>query len=312
MNNEVREDAIVDWITRTFNIVKSDAAAVNTGSSNVIINVDAFDSEIHWPPFLDAYSAGQKAYFSSTSDVIVKGGKPVAVLVSLRVPRTFSVESVKKFVLGLGTAASNLGALYLGGDTDVAEGGPFRAEVVSIGVPAGKILSRGGAKPGDLLAITGHVGVSSIVYGVLYGEFESQLLVDALKDWVKPQWPRLDAWFELTPLLNASIDNSDGLALSLHYLAESSKVRLELSEIPLHPRLIEVLGENKAIEYALYKSGEEHNFIFSLPDGYEWIVERLGARVIGRVVEGQGVYLAGYGKVERRGWVGGEGFRERL
>ncbi|WP_460025386.1 thiamine-phosphate kinase [Infirmifilum sp. SLHALR2] len=308
----LREDVIVDWITSAFRIEKSDAVAIETsGAGSLVVNVDAFDSEIHWPPFLSAYMAGRRAYIASTSDVIVKGGKPVAVLVSLRIPSSFSINTVKSFVLGLESAASELGARYLGGDTDVARGGSFRAEVISIGVPAGKILHRKGAKPGDLLAISGCVGTSSVVFKALAGELDSQLLESALSDWMSPQWPRLKAWFEVTRFLSASIDNSDGLALTLHYLAESSGVRLVLDEIPICSKPLEVLGESGALESSLYQSGEEYNFVFAFPKEHEWVAEALGARIVGRVVEGRGVYLNGYGEVAKSGWISGEGYYRR-
>lgn len=307
------EDIVIDWITSTFKIARNDAVVLeNTEGRKVVINVDAFDSTLHWPPFLDSYSAGLRAYRGSTSDVIVRGARPIAVVIALRIPVNMDFSILQGFIKGLSNAAEELKAVYIGGDTDIVEDENFRAEVVSIGVSISKVLGRGNARPGDIVAVTGDFGVSSLIYEIIKGKTLPLPMEETLKAWLTPKWPSLEKWFENTDLINASIDNSDGLALSLHYLAESSQVGLELDNIPIYKPLVEQYGEREALERALYQSGEEYNFIFTIPPDYEWLVEQLNAHIIGRVVQGEGVQLAGYGPIERRGWIGGRGYSKRV
>lgn len=307
------EDIIVKWITRTLQIFPSDAVAIDLPDNRrIIVNVDAFDGRLHWPPILDAYSAGLRASYGSISDVIVKGARPLAVLIALRIPRNFNLEALKEFIRGVLTATKELNATYLGGDTDVTEDDVFRAEVVSVGAPAGKILSRRGAKPGDLIAATGDFGTSSVIYETINGAPSPPILPAALKTWLKPKWPPLEKWLEYTNLITSSIDNSDGLALELHYLATSSNVRIELDEVPVYKPLLEYYSEKEALERALYLSGEEYNFIFTVPPEHEWIISQLSATILGKIREGEGVYLKGYGAVKRSGWISGWGWNPPL
>jgi len=303
------ENLVVEWITSTLGITWGDATVIQINShKRIAVNVDAFDGELHWPSFLDAYSAGLRAYRGSTSDIIVRGAKPLAVLVALRVPRNFPFETLKDFVKGISDAAQEFDAVYLGGDTDIVETDSFRAEVVSIGALHGEPLTRGGARPGDLVVAVGDFGVSSLLYDAIQGNTPPLPLREVIRTWLKPKWPPVNKWLENTAYVTASIDNSDGLALSLHYLSENSNVRIELDEIPIYPPLLEHYTEKEALERALYLSGEEYNFIFTIHPKHEALLDELNARILGRVTTGSGVFLKGYGPIQKSGWISGLGY----
>jgi len=312
--NVIREDKLLQSILPLFGIPNEDAALLELSEPGVVVKVDSFEAELHMFPFMDHRHAGIRAVIAPVSDVLVKGAYPKAALISLRVPRDMSEEAVQRLHRGVLEAASRYGLRVLGGDTDVAPGGSLRLDVFVIGTLKGKFLKRGGAKVGDLVAITGRVGLSAVMHAWAFSpqDIECSLRREDVEGFVWGNIPEPGRWLSYTSCVNSAIDNSDGLALSLHYLAEASGVKIVLSNVPLHARLVECFGEEKATTLALYYSGEEYNFIFTVPPECEDIIKTLGATVIGRVEEGRGVALEGGGEVSRFGWVGGVGYAERV
>uniref|UniRef100_A0A7C4FCM3 Thiamine-monophosphate kinase n=1 Tax=Thermofilum pendens TaxID=2269 RepID=A0A7C4FCM3_THEPE len=310
----LREDVLLERITRFFGIEFDDASLIRLGDHELLLKVDSFDWSLHMLPLLTFRRVGIKSVVAPVSDVLVKGGAPAAALLSLRVPRSFGEEQLQQLLAGVREAAEKYGLRVVGGDTDVVEGDPFRLDVFVVARLTGKYLSRREAKPGDVIAITGRVGLSAAVQAFSLNpvEVRCQLTDGDLEEYAWGNLPDPRAWLAVKEVVKASLDNSDGLALSLHYLSESSAVRLELEEVPLHPLLLECFGEGEALERALYHSGEEYNFIFTLPEEREDLLERVNATLIGRVKQGKGVYLHGYGEVRKFGWVGGMGYAERL
>lgn len=312
--NVIREDKLLQRILPLFGICNEDAALLELLEPNVVVKVDSFEAELHMLPFMDYRQSGIRAVVASVSDVLVKGAFPRAALVSLRVPQGLSEEVIQRLHRGLLEAASRYGLRILGGDTDIASEGSLRLDVFIVGALKGKFLRRSGARVGDLVAITGRVGLSAVLYGWAFSprELRCPLRQKDIEEFVWGNIPEPTTWLSSTDCINSSIDNSDGLALSLHYLAEASSVRIVVENVPLHDRLVECYGEERATALALYRSGEEYNFVFTVPPECEDVVKRLGAKVIGRVEEGKGVAIEGGGEVSRLGWVGGAGYVERV
>ena len=310
----LREDSLLERIIRFFGIELDDASLIRLGDLELLLKVDSFDWNLHMLPLLTLRRVGIKSVVAPVSDVLVKGGSPVAALLSLRVPRSFDEGRLHQLLAGVREAAEKYGLRVVGGDTDVAEESPLRLDVFVVARLTGRYLSRRGARPGDFIAITGRVGLAAAVqaFSLNPGEVGCQLADRHLEEYAWGNLPDPRAWLAVKEVVGASLDNSDGLALSLHYLSESSSIRLELEEIPLHPLLLECFGEERALERALYYSGEEYNFIFTLPEGHEELLRSINATPIGRVKQGGGVYLLGYGEVRKFGWVGGLGYAERI
>lgn len=310
---ELREDVVVDKVTSLLGLRKDDAAVLSLEETSLVVNVDSFESGIHLYPFLPPRIAGRRAAVGSISDVLVKGAKPLGILVSLRVPSTADLGFLEEFYRGLLEAGTRFGARILGGDTDVSSTCYLRVDVVAIGVSRGKVLHRWGAKPGELVAITGRVGISSVLYALSSGGALSCNPGNSLvEEYGWGQLPEPATWLGIKELLTSAIDNSDGLALSLYYLAESSGVGIVVEELPVHAVAKECLPRERLVDAVLYASGEDYNFIFTFPEEAEEEVRKTGATIIGRVTEGEGVFLSDGRRVERKGWIGGPGYSPRL
>lgn len=303
----LREDGVIDLIARMGSLEIDDASWFSIGRSKVVVNVDAFDSEIHWLNTLTYREAGKRSVVASFSDVLVKGARPIGGLVSLRCPKFLDESFVEEVFEGVMEGLHVFGAELLGGDTDIAADDILRITTVGIGVSEdGKIIRRGGASVGEYLLMTGSVGRSSVLYSI-HGRGGRVCKAVDTEDYLL-NIPSVDSWLSVKGYITSSIDNSDGLALSLHYLAEKSNVGIHLEDIPIFSGLLECLGFDEALENALYNSGEEYNFIFTVPEEYVGRVLSTikNASVIGKIVEDMGVYLKNYGRVRREGWIGGD------
>ncbi|MCS7104224.1 MAG: thiamine-phosphate kinase [Thermofilaceae archaeon] len=276
-------------------------------SGNIVFKIDVFDEVTDWLPGMTLQDAGWRAVTAAVSDVLVKGAKPVGVLLGLGLPEE-TVEVADTLFKGVEEACEALGVRVWGGDTGYSD--HLYLAVAALGV-AEKLVARSGAKPGDVLMMAGHEILTPAAYSVLLKGAElCEGLEEAVEITYRPKIVPRDFWLSVVDFVTASIDDSDGVALTLHYLAEASGVRLELENLPLSPLLVkcaEAWGEDP-LELALYRGGEEYSFIFTVPEEKTSLVlteagkHRVRVWSIGRVVEGSGVYLKDYGEVKREGW----------
>lgn len=312
MTSSVDERELIERAWRVFKrdpreLLGLDDAQAAQLSGNIVFKIDVFDEVTDWLPGMTLQDAGWRAVTAAVSDVLVKGAKPVGVLLGLGLPEE-TVEVADMLFKGVEEACEALGVRVWGGDTGYSD--HLYVAVAALGV-AEKLVARSGARPGDVLMMAGHEILTPAAYSVLLKGAElCEGLEEAVKITYRPKIVPRDFWLSVVDFVTASIDDSDGVALTLHYLAEASGVRLELENLPLSPLLVECAeawGEDP-LELALYRGGEEYSFIFTVPEEKASLVlaeaERHGVRVwsIGRVLEGSGVYFKGYGEVKREGW----------
>ena len=281
-----------------------DAQAVEL-SGKVVFKVDVFDETTDWLPGMTLRDVGWKAVTAAVSDVLVKGARPLGVMLGVGLPEE-TLDAADELFAGIEEACDKLGVRVWGGDTGSSD--HLYVSVAVAGV-AEKLVPRSGARPGDILMMSGHEVFTPAAYAVLLdGAEPCEGVEGAIELAYRPKLTKPEFWLEASRLATASIDDSDGLALTLHYLAEASGVGLVVERLPLSAALLacaERWGRDP-LEMALYQGGEEYNFVFATrdPDTILKLAEKHGQKVwkIGKVVEGKGVVLEGYGEVEQRGW----------
>lgn len=211
-----------------------DAAVIRCGNELFAVSVDAFVSGRHFSfDYFTPEQIGIKAIEGSASDIVAMGGSPQFVFVSIVVPAGLQVEVVSRLYAGMYSACERLGAVVLGGDTT---SGTDKL-VVSISV-IGKIrnerevCTRSGARPGDLLFVSGDLGGSACGLTLLQSRVAGYEEVKLRH--LEPRC-RIDLQPTLAPIASSMIDISDGLSSELHHLAVNSKCGAVLREaaIPL-------------------------------------------------------------------------------
>ncbi len=292
-----------------------DAGALRFGEKWLVATNDMLVRKTDVPAVMTPEQAGFKAVTMNVSDVAAMGAEPSGFLFSLGVPPELDADYLEGIARGISEALDFYGIPVLSADTNEAD------DLIIDGVALGlteRLLTRSGAKPGDLLCVTGDLGRA--LAGLLvwkHGLEVSEKTRKALYEKFLEPKARVSEGIALSKVASSAIDISDGLAKELHLLAEMSGVGIDVraESLPIRKEVGEVaelLGINP-IEIAL-ASGEEFELVFTVSPE---LVESLNFKfsIIGRVTEGKGVYLvddAGKRVMPKLGWEHLTGFQMKL
>jgi len=255
---------------------------------------------------------GRRVAAVNLSDVAAMGGAPRWALCSLAIPEETDVAWVDALYAGLRCELERAGASLVGGNTARLSGAAIIDLFLVGAVERGRALLRGGARPGDLVFVTGELGASAAGLALLrdgVGEVDYEIAEEAIGRHLTPT-PRLGEGRALaaTGLVSSCIDVSDGLASDALRLAEESgvTVRLDAERIPLS-RAALALGEATGLDpmdLALY-GGEDFELLFTAGRGAEDAVREAVAVAAGASVRRIGEVAGGAPEVlvERGGQV---------
>jgi thiamine-monophosphate kinase len=244
--------------------IEHDTAQLADG---LVVTQDALVEGVHFRlDWTTHRELGFKAAAVNLSDLAAAGAEPEALLVTLGAHGDTTLEHVLELYEGL----NEPGVPVVGGDTTRAE--LLYLSVTALGRSA-RVPGRDGARPGDLLVVTGPLGAAGAAFG--RGAYARPPL-------------RLDEGRRLAAVAHALLDVSDGLAVDAGHIAERSGCRLvvELERVPL--------AEGAELEDLGF--GEDYELLAATPDP-------LGFPVIGRCEEGAGLEIRRDGKpVALSGW----------
>jgi thiamine-monophosphate kinase len=277
-----------------------DAAVVAAPDGRVVATTDALVAGRHFRrDWASPVDVGHRAAAANLADIAAMGAYPTALLVALCTPPELELAWVDGLADGLAAEAGLVGARVVGGDVSAS---PTLTIVVSaLGDLAGAApVTRGGARPGDVLAMAGRIGHAAAGLTVLSRGFRSpKLLVDAYR---RPQVPYPAGPAAAALGATAMIDVSDGLLADAGHVATASRVAVDIHRdaFPLPDPLrnaAEALGVDP-YDWVL-AGGDDHPLVATFPDGTllppDW-------RVIGEVREGSGVTVDGKPYPGPAGW----------
>jgi thiamine-monophosphate kinase len=266
-----------------------DAAAVEMGDRFLVASTDLLWEGTHFHPRMSWWQRGWMAAAVNLSDMAAMGAQPIGILLAFGMPKDLEDSKVMEMVQGAADCCDRFGTDYLGGDTKECP------ELVIVGtslglVPKDGLLTRKGARPGDLLAMTGSAGLASAGLLALDRGIESRTAIRALFE----PLPRIKEGTLLSSsgVVTSCTDTSDGLSTSLHELSQSSRAafELDLEAVPVDPETRRVMDEGKGdLNRAVLHGGGDYQLLFTIPpEGWDRLHGMLGdeVKVIGRCIEG--------------------------
>ena len=309
--NELGEFGLIDRLTRDFPLrnassikgVGDDAAVLAFESDKeILVTSDLLLEGIHIDVrYVPLKHLGYKAAIVNFSDIYAMMGQPRQITVSIGVSARFTVEHLDAIYSGIKLACERYGVDLVGGDTSASVSG-LVISITCIGeAPKGEAVLRSGAKPTDLICVSGDLGAAYM--GLQLLERENRIAAQAGKDekfqpdfagkeyilerQLKPE-ARKDIVEELR---NAGIkptsmmDVSDGLSSELLHLSHNSKVGVRVYEdkIPIDYQTALMAEEfNMNLVTAALNGGEDYELLFTVPLTDHEKVEKLkGVTVIG-------------------------------
>ncbi len=280
-----------------------DDAALLTPSPghDLVLTVDALVAGVHFLPGDPPDAIAAKALGVNLSDLAAKGAEPVGFLLALALPDDWTEAWLAGFCGGLGAASQASGCQLLGGDT-VRAAGPLTISITAIGqVPAGQMVRRTTARPGDMICVTGTIGDAALGLALLDGSDPAwQGALDAadrafLVDRYRRPRPRTALAPALRDLASAAMDVSDGLAGDAAKMLRASGVTgaIDLDRLPLSPAARAALAAAPALLDRIAGGGDDYEILFTLPPGRWDAMAReaaglgLALTAIGEVREGE-------------------------
>ena len=279
-----------------------------------ILKTDMLVDKTDVPPSMSLWQAARKSVVMNISDFAAKGVKPIAMLVSLGLPINLTIRDIEEIGKGLNAGAREYDAYIIGGDTGEASDLVISLSLFGI-AEKNTLMLRSGAKPGDLVAVTGPFGKTAACLKILLDGFKAPGEIrKILAESVLMPHARLKEGLALsqTKAVTAAIDSSDGLAWSLHEVARASNVGFLIKKLPTAEEVEKFAGINKfdLLELTLY-AGEEYELALTIKPKLwrkaEKAVEEVGGELlpIGTVTVERQVLLEIDGKrqvIEARGW----------
>jgi thiamine-monophosphate kinase len=258
--------------------------------TELAVSVDTLVSGVHFAADCDPDAVGHKSLAVGLSDLAAMGAEPVWTTLALTVPEA-NEPWLTAFSGGFARLALQQGVALVGGDTTR---GPLTISVQVGGlVPAGKAVRRSGARPGDLVCVSGTLGDA----GLALRRLEAGAPVsDFLRERLERPNPRVALGIALRSAARAMIDISDGLAADLGHLLEAGNVgaKIWLPSLPLSEEVKDCLSGGTDWELPL-ASGDDYELCFCMPaeklDQIAMLAKRLKIRieVVGQIRPGGGL-----------------------
>ncbi|MSM40205.1 MAG: thiamine-phosphate kinase [Geobacter sp.] len=280
--------------------IGDDAAAVKPSPGTVqLLTSDMLLEGVHFDlTFTSPEALGRKSLAVNLSDMAAMGGRSRHFLLSLAIPPSVSLEFLDPFIGGLLDMASCHAVSLVGGDTCASRSGlVISITLVGEQLPE-RVVYRQGARPGDLVCVTGFLGDSALGLAELRAGLRE---TPAVSRHLEPS-PRCNEGLMLAEagLPTAMIDVSDGLLADLGHILECSGVgaKVFLDRLPLSEYFSAEAGRlvSEPIQLAL-AGGEDYELLFSLPRQYLPQARQLlsargiGCAVIGEVTEEAGLQV---------------------
>jgi thiamine-monophosphate kinase len=241
----------------------------------------------------------RKALRVNLSDLAAKGAVPEGFVMTLAL-REAHEGWLASFAAALGEDAARFGAPLLGGDT-VSTPGPLMISITAFGrVPVGGMVRRAGARPGDVVAVTGTIGDAVLGLDVLRrGAAHAALaahpdLSAHVTDRYRVPQPRTALAEHLAACATAAMDVSDGLAGDLAKLCQVSGVsaEIDLPDVPLSDAAKAVLTSGATTIEALIGGGDDYEILCAV-DPSRWAVLTAAADRAGIRLTRIGTFVAG-------------------
>ncbi|MBN1861763.1 MAG: thiamine-phosphate kinase [Candidatus Thermoplasmatota archaeon] len=248
-----------------------DCAMIECRNEYLLVTTDMMSQQTHIPAQMTPYQMGWFLVAINLSDIAAKGGSPLGVVCSYGLPRRTSVSFLKTLTKGADACAIRYGTHIVGGDTKET------TEITLCGTAIGTVkkdecMTRAGARPGDIVAVTGVLGSAGAGYHALKQQKQAQTLSKGLFE----PLPRLKEGRMLAQqhTVTSSMDLSDGLSASLYQLQEVNAVGFEIQEstLPLAPGLYQLFGKHqkkKVYNVALHFGGDYELLVTIRPEQFQ-------------------------------------------
>jgi len=309
--SDLGEFGLIEHLTKNFKIkhtstikgIGDDAAVLDFKNKKIVVTTDLLVEGVHFDlSYMPLKHLGYKAVVVNLSDVYAMNASATQITVSIAVSNRFPLEALEDLYAGIETAANIYNIDVVGGDTTSSTTG-LLISVTAIGeIENDDEVFRDGAKPNDLLVVSGDLGGAYMGLQVLEREkevykvnpnsqpdleqysyiIERQLKPEARKDIVK-----LLNDMKLKP--TAMIDISDGLSSEIIHICKQSKVGCDLYEekIPLDPQVISTCEEFDIDSTTVaLNGGEDYELLFTISqDDYPKIKANPNFSIIGHIKE---------------------------
>lgn len=154
-------EGIVHKNVSTIRGIGDDAAELSYPDTRVLVSTDILMEGIHFDlTYVPLKHLGYKSAVVNFSDIYAMNGTPRQIVVSLGISRRFTVEHIQQLYEGLRLACEVYGVDLVGGDTTSSRQGLVISVTVIGDAPASKVVGRDGARPNDLICVSGDLGAA--------------------------------------------------------------------------------------------------------------------------------------------------------
>ena len=311
--SDLGEFGLIDRLTRDFPIINSetklgvgdDAAILTFGEKDVVVTTDLLLEGVHFDlRYVPLQHLGYKAAIVNFSDIYAMNATPRQITVSIGVSSRFTVEHIDALYAGIRRACEIYGVDLVGGDTSASVTG-LVISITCIGdVEKGGEVRRSGAKPTDIICVSGDLGAAFMGLQLLERENtvaaqqkDKEFQPDfAGKEYILERQLKPEARKDIVELLKkegikptSMIDVSDGLSSELLHICKESNVgcRVYEDKIPIDFQTALMAEEfNMNLVTVAMNGGEDYELLFTVPlTDHEKIEKLQGVKMIGYITE---------------------------
>ena len=309
--SEIGEFGLIDRLTSDIKIknrstikgVGDDAAVLEYTDKQIVVSSDLLTEGVHFNlMYVPLKHLGYKAVIVNLSDVCAMNAVPKQIVVNIALSGKFSVEAVEELYSGIHLACEKYGVDLVGGDTTSSLTGLTISITVIGEVEKNDVVLRSGAKPNDLICVTGDLGGAYMGLQLLERENEVFKVNENMQpqlsgfDYILERQLKPEARIEIVSAFKkvdlkptSMIDISDGLSSEIHHLCKNSNLGCSVFEdkIPLDfqtKKMAEEMNINPLV--AALNGGEDYELLFTLSLGdYDKIKNDPDFTIIGHMTD---------------------------